>query len=499
MRTLVISILFMLFSPAYSQGFRAYCETSANIAALNRDVIETAPGQYMTWTNTFRNVNGKFLIRLELFGLDYSGKKVWQKNYGTFNWQYSSYHFTNRSFFKKGQFVYLATTLIDSLNNYSAILVKLDFQGNLLWQKVIEDTAQQLFPMRVVSSIDGGFLITGMAQKGSHEHVFCLKTDSLGNKIWLKNYLLDIKSSQARCLLQDSATGKIIFTGVLSYSGASWSDTKSMVLVTDSAGNYISMKHHYSGLNMDMINHGKGKYLMVGETDWYSAFLTRKPHALLYDINNINTPIWQYEYGTEQLEHGFTSIDQWDDSTYIVSGFIDTTWLVKSGHANTNLKYSFLSENGRIKKELIYNYRQDTTIDFARTPRTVLKTSDGGWIATVSNSYNDTIAYYIKYDANGCDSTLNYCLTVGLKEQVKKGVELFPNPANDVVQVMLPEESNQVFTITLVDVAGREVLQQTNLLNNHSIKIDALPAGLYLVKIMQGGILVHSAKLIKTD
>ncbi len=498
MRTLLFSILFMLFSPAYSQGFRAYCETSGTSMSVNRDVIETSPGNYLCWAVGLSFENSKAQFKINMFGLDKDGKQKFMKEYGTANWGYFSYHFTNRSFYKHNNHVYIATTLLDSLNNYSAILLKFDFQGNLLWQKVIQDTAQQLFPMRVVSSIDGGFLITGMAQKGSHEHVFCLKTDSLGNKIWLKNYLLDIKRSQARCLLQDSATKKIIVTGMLSYSGGSLSDTKSMVIVLDSSGNQIDMKHHYSGLNMDMIYCGSGKYLMVGETDWYAQYNTRKPHALMYNINNINAPIWQYEYGTEQLTNVFNSIERWNDSTFIIAGMIDST-AIKTGLYNVHTKFSFMNISGHIKREFIYDYNTNKTTDFSQYPRTIIKTSDGGWIVPISNEYNDTIARYYKYDANGCDSTLNYCLTVGLKEQVKEGVGLFPNPANDVLQVTLPEESNKVYTIKLIDISGREVLQQTNVLNHQMIKIDALPAGLYLVKITQSGTLVHGAKLIKTD
>lgn len=499
MRILKVLILLMLYGPASAQGFRAYCETSGNINSVNRDIIETSPGNYMGWAVGVSVENSLAYYRINVFGLDGNGQQKWMKKYGTANWCYFSYHFTNRSFYKRNNHVYIATTLLDSLNNYSAILLKFDFQGNLLWQKVIQDTSQQLFPMRVVSSTDGGFLITGMAQKGSHEHVFCLKTDSLGNKVWLKNYLLDIKRSQARCLLQDSTTGKIIFTGVLSYSGASWSDTKSMVMVTDSAGNFIEMKHHYSGLNVDMIQSGKGKYLLTGMTIWYAQFRTSKPHALLYDINNISTPIWQYEYGTEQLEHGFTSIDKWDDSTFIVSGFIDTTWLKTSGYANTNLKYSFLNSQGRIKKELIYNYRQDTTVDFARTPRTVLKTSDGGWIVPVSNSFNDTMAYYFKYDANGCDSTLNYCLTVGLKEQVKMGISVFPNPSSDRLFITKSGAFNIPNTIEIVDLTGRIVGHYIMDANGLTLDIISWVPGMYLIRFKHKDQTILTEKFFKTN
>ena len=148
MKHFLVIISVLLFSPAYSQGFRAYCETSGTSMSVNRDVIETSPENYLCWAVGLSFENSKAQFKINMFGLDKDGKQKFMKEYGTANWGYFSYHFTNRSFYKHNNHVYIATTLLDSLNNYSAILLKFDFQGNLLWQKVIQDTAQQLFPMR---------------------------------------------------------------------------------------------------------------------------------------------------------------------------------------------------------------------------------------------------------------------------------------------------------------------------------------------------------------
>ena len=66
-------------------------------------------------------------------------------------------------------------------------------------------------------------------------------------------------------------------------------------------------------------------------------------------------------------------------------------------------------------------------------------------------------------------------------------IVIYPNPAQNVLRVRLPNREGEV-TITLLDILGREVLQYHQLnANEISLPVQVLPRGLYQVSIQQSG------------
>ena len=64
---------------------------------------------------------------------------------------------------------------------------------------------------------------------------------------------------------------------------------------------------------------------------------------------------------------------------------------------------------------------------------------------------------------------------------VRDDVKLFPNPANTVVNIILPKESNLPVSVNLFDQQGRLLLQQTITTQHGALKLDTLSPGCYTV------------------
>ncbi len=98
------------------------------------------------------------------------------------------------------------------------------------------------------------------------------------------------------------------------------------------------------------------------------------------------------------------------------------------------------------------------------------------WPLGIAGQWNDVFAsdalYYI----------IEYPNTAGIKENDPEMLfSVFPNPANNEIQVKLPE--NETAMIRIVDLQGHEVLATEN---QSTIFIAALPTGVYLITVSSG-------------
>lgn len=71
---------------------------------------------------------------------------------------------------------------------------------------------------------------------------------------------------------------------------------------------------------------------------------------------------------------------------------------------------------------------------------------------------------------------------------------LFPNPAGDVINLMSPFE---LFTLSIYDASGREIISEQRSGTDHVLKVDALEAGLYLLRLQSPDGFTSVAKWLK--
>lgn len=71
--------------------------------------------------------------------------------------------------------------------------------------------------------------------------------------------------------------------------------------------------------------------------------------------------------------------------------------------------------------------------------------------------------------------------TTGIEENSISGISVFPNPANDVIEISFPEWEKGTLAIT--DMTGREVHKQNMNANNTKVNVADVPAGCYTLSI----------------
>lgn len=107
------------------------------------------------------------------------------------------------------------------------------------------------------------------------------------------------------------------------------------------------------------------------------------------------------------------------------------------------------------------------------------------FIATSPGTYTVQIT-----DANGCKATSSGLAITGLKESALfSALEIFPNPASGQFMIRYQGESLPLVQMTLFNVIGEQVRQQTfGLLNGATIPVDvsSLAKGMYLLQLQSG-------------
>jgi hypothetical protein len=114
---------------------------------------------------------------------------------------------------------------------------------------------------------------------------------------------------------------------------------------------------------------------------------------------------------------------------------------------------------------------------------------------------NDTSIDIPMYNIYGCDSTIRYLF--GWRIGIEKGQDnktlwsIYPNPANDFLRIVLSNNNASQYSITLIDVTGKELFSKE--LNSDTIDISLLTSGMYFVKLFNSktGKLIGTAKFVK--
>lgn len=104
------------------------------------------------------------------------------------------------------------------------------------------------------------------------------------------------------------------------------------------------------------------------------------------------------------------------------------------------------------------------------------------------------------YSGGGNSSSMGRTLASGMGSGFNSGagLSIFPNPADYMVNVALPDSVNVTRAlITLSDIYGRQLKKVTTVSSVNPISLSGLAAGLYLVQVYDGKKLVSTSKIVK--
>lgn len=125
----------------------------------------------------------------------------------------------------------------------------------------------------------------------------------------------------------------------------------------------------------------------------------------------------------------------------------------------------------------------------------VAQTNDGHYVLISSEEPLNGIAYLV-FTLLGPDGTF----TSVEDESFTSSLRLHPNPVSDYVTVSWQQSTSRPTQISILDLAGREMLREERLIQggkaSEEIDLSSLAAGTYVVQVRSGE-LVQSVKLIK--
>ncbi len=118
----------------------------------------------------------------------------------------------------------------------------------------------------------------------------------------------------------------------------------------------------------------------------------------------------------------------------------------------------------------------------------------------LSTGGNSGTAHFRYYILDGSEAIIDsvdvkFTSTVGTEEITKFEYKLYPNPANGMVSLVLPEVSGDI-KFVLYNMVGSEVLKQTLVQGSNSINCESLQNGVYFYSIIRNNEIVETKKLI---
>jgi len=350
--------------------------TGANIYPV---VIQTSDGGFLLTGDTSSygaGSNDAYLVKT-----DANGEMQWNKTYGgSLNesaclvWPTSD-----------GGYALACITNSYGAGDYDAWLLKIDANGNMLWNKTYGGTGDDSGYI-AIQTADGGYILCAMTNSfgaGNYDN-WLIKTDSFGNMLWNKTYGgtgIDIP-------------GGLILTAdggyaIVSFSG-SFGGFKGWLIKTDSSGNMLWNKTYgigaasltYSGIQM-----ADGGYTLVGAT-----YLAGKTDAWLIRTDSFGNMLWNKTYGGTGDDAGWLSM-QMDDGGYLIIG------VTSSFGAGGQDGWLFRTDaTGNMLWNKTYGGAGTEFVD------QILQTSDGGYIMagyTDSFGAGSTDLWLIKTDELG--------------------------------------------------------------------------------------------------
>lgn len=394
------------------------------------------------------NSNAGFFADAYVTRLSPEGEVLWQKVYGG-----SDHDFANSVVEVSDGYIFVGYTLSND-GDISSIeeepdnwVVKLDFDGELVWEKVFNELESQN-AHQIIETSKGDYAILG-----SRDLIIISEEGDLLNTI------IDMGGVE---LIQDVAGDFIIGSIVLSETD-SWMQNSDYLLTKVSSQGVIRWQKEYEGVpGMNSLN------ALVASTDGYIMGGNEGPSARIIKVDMDGNLLWnvsQFTEGAEVIndliidsnEHifavGSSEVDGVDN---LLLAELDTDGTVLWNDVYIDSSYIFGSEIVAAPDDGYY----------------VAVSKDSGIIDGVLSDQDITI---IKISTN-LDATNNLDPTSTLL--------LYPNPAAD--QIILTVESEDIgSTYSIYNSIGQIISHGQIDYRNTNIDIDTYPIGTYTLSLLK--------------
>lgn len=419
------------------------------------------------------------------------------KNTMTFYARYSSIE-------QRGSKFILFSYTNDSNNIRSGLLAVLNYQFDTLWTKAYSynDLGQQSYINNIFTDIqftpDGGYLISGnnfdSYISGNGSHGFILKTDSLGNKQWYREFqgavninnirltpdlgiLIYVSEYNEQSIIKTSALGNVIWKKRIKHR-LIWGDKSDLeyaggddfvVLRSNFYGDINNSSTWSGGVNIIKINYHTGNFVFDTIYRPFVDFPSSAIHTNILSNGKILVYGTAYTYENANSYYG-TYCEKGAMIVYSSNGDSLTTHLFDIGYKHA--REDWLADIKITADGGFLGCGEHTTLTFGKN-----SCFSSPWIF----KYTPSWATYI----NKSDSrTRNLC---------------FPNPSNDIFNIQFIETTKEDHLIIVYDILGSEIKRITlkRGVNICKINLNDFDSGIYIYKILNDSKVISSGKLIK--
>ena len=197
-----------------------------------------------------------------------------------------------------------------------------------------------------------------------------------------------------------------------------------------------------------------------GGTTWDDMIITAHDEAGPFLVTNPNIPIFWSVGATQTVAWDVANTDQQPIGCFSVRISLAT-----DGGFNYDYELAASTPNDGTEEIVV---PAGTESDFCRVK-----------VECASNIFYDiSNAYFIITD------------NTGFEEVAEAGIKIYPNPANDVLRIIIPTESNEEVAIQLINSLGQKVLSlnETAVTEQFSTSLDlaGISAGMYIVQLKVG-------------
>ena len=331
---------------------------------------------------------------LLILSISYASEETvitWEKTFGGNKWDKAN----SIQQVADGGYIVAGGTSSFGVGSTNVYVFKLDENGNLIWQKTYGGSGSDL-AYSIQQTTDGGYIVAGITASlgaGSYD-VYVLKLDKDGNLIWEKAY--GGSAPEEAYAVQETKDGGYIVAG----RTASFGDTGNSayplnnvyVLKLDENGE-LEWQKTFGGSSDDYAYSiqqvSDGGYIVAGYT---ASFGTGYDDVYVLKLNTNGDLLWQKTFGESGYDRA-SSIQQTIEGGYIVAGYTDSF-----GAGYTDVYILKLDANGNLVWQKIYG---GSDYDYVYS---IQQTNDGGYIAaglTASFGAGYYDAYVLKLDASG--------------------------------------------------------------------------------------------------
>ncbi len=455
----------------------------------------------------FRGFQGPTHAEGAIIKLSANGTVIWDYTYLNGNYNF----FTSIKNTLDGGYIITGSSTSYSLGR-AIYLLKIDSTGNLVFEKNYYQGGSTTCPceegLDVVQTKENEYIITG---RNELLHVFLMKTDSVGNEIWHKEWVDDyaVDGNKGNALVVDQITGNIALTGVIGRS--STNDNHMLVFIkTDKFGNEIFKKtfieNYDETYGNDILLTPNKNYVIAG-----SILAGTNSDALLLCTDSLGSLKGILTNRSSNICRGdsiqLTAVG--GDTYYWNTG--DTTKSITTN--NSNLYSVAISQSGNY----ITTATELITVD-SLAPAPIITNNGNVFSSNYPNGnqwYLNGIAipeathqtytitsignYMVKVN-NGCggDSSQVYLITNIYEAQnnlIEAEVVIYPNPFKTQTTILFSKETKNA-SIKIVDILGKKINEINFTGKQLILEKGAMNEGIYFLQIMEENKNIVNRKII---